>query len=143
MQHIKKRGLLRRPVAVTSCSNGVCGWVAHKCSVFSGHPDNTPWVPCDSHAGGEGEAAVSRHRGQGGSEESDHAGGRHVRIHCSCSANIHQRNHFPGGEGEPLDCILALTGVAGVCLCPKEEVQQLLQVHGALAIDLSQAKLLS
>lgn len=92
-------------MAVTSCSNGVCGWVANKCSVFSGHPDNTHWVPCDSHVGGEGEAAVSRHRGQRGSEESDHAGGRHVRVHCSRSANIHQRNHFPGGEGKSVDCM--------------------------------------
>lgn len=66
-------------------------------------------------AGGDGAAAVPCHHRQQGREDPDHAGGRHVRVHCPCPAALLQGNHFPGGEGKWLGCVVVLNLVLRGC----------------------------
>lgn len=55
---------------------------------------------------------MPRHHRQQGREGTDNAGGRHMRVRGSRPAVLLQGNHFPGGEGKALDCVLVFSGAA-------------------------------
>lgn len=55
---------------------------------------------------------MPRHHRQQGREGTDNAGGRHMRVRGSRPAVLLQGNHFPGGEGKSLGCVLVFSGAA-------------------------------